>query len=83
VLPGFSAGSEPDDRLGLNDFERRLMVSEPKEQSYTARAEHCEQMALRVKDPEARHKFVELAKKWRSLAREAAKGVAKTEEERR
>jgi hypothetical protein len=40
-------------------------------------------MALRVKDPEAQHKFVELAKKWRSLAREAAKGVAKTEEERR
>jgi hypothetical protein len=47
------------------------MMSEPKDQIYAARAEHCEQMALRMKDPEARHRFVELARKWRALAREA------------
>ena len=46
-------------------------MSEPKEQSYTTRAEHCEEMALWVRDAEARHKFVELARKWRALAREA------------
>ena len=46
-------------------------MSGPKKQSYTTRAEHCEEMALRVKDPEARHIFVELARKWRALAREA------------
>jgi hypothetical protein len=46
-------------------------MSEPKEQSYTTRAEHCEEMALRVRDPEARHRFVELARKWRALAKEA------------
>jgi hypothetical protein len=28
------------------------------------------EMALRVKDPEARHRFVELARKWRALAKE-------------
>jgi hypothetical protein len=47
------------------------MMSKPKEQSYTARAEHCEEMTLRLKDPEARHRFVELARKWRALAKEA------------
>jgi hypothetical protein len=39
--------------------------------SYVERAEHCEQMALRVKDPEARLRFVELARQWRALAKQA------------
>jgi hypothetical protein len=39
--------------------------------SYAERAEQCEQMALRLKDPEARRRFVELAQKWRALAKQA------------
>jgi len=39
--------------------------------SYEERAEHCEQMALRVNDPEARLRFNELARQWRALARQA------------
>jgi phage terminase large subunit-like protein len=46
------------------------MMSEPKVQSYADRAEHCELMAVRVKDPEARNRFVELARRWRALAKE-------------
>ena len=39
-------------------------------QSYIERAEHCEQMALRIRDVEARMRFVEMARKWRALAKE-------------
>jgi len=39
--------------------------------NYVQRAEHCEQMALRVKDSEARLRFVELARQWRALAKQA------------
>ena len=46
-------------------------MSEPKDQRYTTRAEQCEEMALRMRDPEARHRFVELARKWLALASEA------------
>jgi len=49
----------------------RFKMSEPKDQSYATRAEHCEEMALRMRDPQARHRFVELARKWRALARDA------------
>jgi hypothetical protein len=27
-------------------------------------------MALRIQDPDARHRFVEMARKWRALAKE-------------
>jgi hypothetical protein len=44
-------------------------MSEPNTLSYRERAEQCERMALGVKDPEARQKFVELARHWRALAK--------------
>jgi hypothetical protein len=46
-------------------------MSESKPPSYAERAEQCEQMAVRLKDPEARRRFVELAQKWRALAKQA------------
>ena len=39
--------------------------------SYVERAVQCEHMALRVKDPDARFRFIEMAQKWRALARQA------------
>jgi hypothetical protein len=40
-------------------------------QTYTERAEHCETMAARLRDPEARQCFLELAKTWRLQAQQA------------
>jgi hypothetical protein len=37
-------------------------------QTYTERAHHCEQMAFRVRDAEAKSKFVQLARQWHALA---------------
>jgi hypothetical protein len=36
--------------------------------SYLERAEHCERMALIVADPDAKARFVQLARLWRGLA---------------
>ena len=37
-------------------------------QTYAERAQHCEQMAFRLRDAEAKTKFVQLARQWRVLA---------------
>ena len=37
-------------------------------QTYSERAQHCEQMAFRLRDPEAKTRFVKLARQWRLLA---------------
>jgi hypothetical protein len=38
-------------------------------QTYADRAEQCEQMAVRMRSPEARIRFVDLARHWRALAK--------------
>jgi hypothetical protein len=37
-------------------------------QTYTERAHHCEQMAFRVRNAEAKGKFVKLARQWHARA---------------
>jgi predicted mannosyl-3-phosphoglycerate phosphatase (HAD superfamily) len=37
-------------------------------QTYTERAHHCEQMAFRVRNAEAKSKFVQLARQWHARA---------------
>jgi hypothetical protein len=51
-------------------------MSELKPQTYAERAEHCENMALRVKDPDARQRFVEMARRWRAMEKEQRAGDA-------
>jgi hypothetical protein len=41
-------------------------------QTYAERAQHCEQMAFRLRDAEAKTKFVQLARQWRMLAEQGA-----------
>jgi hypothetical protein len=54
----------------------RLAMSELKPQTYAERAEHCEKMALRVQDPDARQRFVEMARRWRAMEKEERAGDA-------
>jgi hypothetical protein len=51
-------------------------MSELKPQTYAERAEHCEKMALRVQDPDARQRFVEMARRWRAMEKQERAGDA-------
>ena len=43
-------------------------------QTYTERAHHCEQMAFRVRNAEAKNKFVQLARQWHARAAQEGEG---------
>jgi predicted mannosyl-3-phosphoglycerate phosphatase (HAD superfamily) len=43
-------------------------------QTYTERAHHCEQMAFRLRNAEAKSKFVQLARQWHARAAQEGEG---------